>query len=282
VNIRNRALPEGWYPSSGDEIRRLISVWGPEFPPEAESPGITAGVVPHAGWDFCGPVIAEVIGSIGKNPDTVVILGGHNPPGAPILEYSEDSWNLPTGYLYRDTDLAEIINKMLPENMIPRIELPGDNTVEVIIPLLAALYPDVKWAAWRLPADERALLFGDILAEAVMKSGKRVVVIGSTDLTHYGPNYGFKPPESLASPLAWVKERDEKILQALAGFQGRKVLDLAAEERSACSAGAASGAMTFARRFGCSPGKILHYSTSHEIYPSPSFVGYGSIIWGSP
>jgi len=279
VNIRNRALPEGWYPASEDEIRRLISAWGLKLPSEDDSAGVSAGIVPHAGWDFCGPIIAEVLSAIGKAPDTIVVLGGHIPPGGPILEYSEDVWKLPSGNLTRDSELVERVNRLLPAGMVPRAENPGDNTVEVILPLVAVLYPDVKWAAWRLPADENSLLFGDILAEAAMESAKRVVVIGSTDLTHYGPNYGYMPSDSLTAPLDWAKERDGNMLRALAEFQGERVLELAREEQSACSAGAAAGAMTFARKLGCSAGRILHYSTSHDVYPSSSFVGYGSIIW---
>jgi len=282
VNIRNRALPEGWYPSTGEEIRRLISAWGLKLNSGDETDGILAGIVPHAGWDFCGPIIAEVLGTFGKSPDTIVVLGGHNPPGAEIIEYSEDIWNLPSGPLARDSDLVERVNRLLPDSLIPRAENSGDNTVEVILPLIAVLYPDVKWAAWRLPADENSLLFGDILAEAAMESARRVVVIGSTDLTHYGPNYGYMPSDSLTSSLNWVKKNDEKILRALAGFQGEKALELARRDKSACSAGAAAGAMTFARKLGCSAGRILHYSTSHDVYPSSSFVGYGSIIWGLP
>lgn len=281
MNIRNRALPEGWYPSSEGEIRDLISEWEPKYHPRGGLRDIIAGIVPHAGWAFCGSFIAEVLSSFQRNIETIVVLGGHNSPGGPVIEYSEDIWCLPSGDLDRDKVFSERINKSLSEDFSLVSEKSVDNTVEVIMPLIAVMFPYVKWAAWRLPSDEKSIEFGKILASAAKETGRRIAVIGSTDLTHYGPNYGFSPRESLKSPLSWVKDRDSRILKALAGFEGKKALKLAADEHSACSAGAAVGAMAFARSIGCSNGQILNYSTSREIHPSSSFVGYGSIIWGS-
>lgn len=281
VNIRNRALPEGWYPSSEGEIRELLSEWKPKFHSRVGLRDIIAGIVPHAGWVFCGSIIADVLSSFQKNLETIIVLGGHNSPGGPVIEYSEDCWSLPSGDLSRDKGLSERIKVNLPEDISMVGERSVDNTVEVIMPLIAVMYPDVKWAAWRLPSDKSSIEFGKILASTVKETGKRVAVIGSTDLTHYGANYGFTPRESLKSPVTWVKERDSRILRALAELEGKKALELAVEEHSACSAGAAVGAMTFARSLGCSNGQILNYSTSRDVHPSSSFVGYGSIIWES-
>ncbi len=279
LNIRKGALSEGWYPSSDREIQELLSTWKDEKPSFGSGGSTIAGIVPHAGWTFCGSIIADVLLSLQEDLETIVILGGHNPPGGPLIGYYEDAWELPSRMLQRDAELSGQVEMMLPEGFTLLSENSVDNTVEVIIPLAAAMYPDVKWAAWRLPADERAIIFGEKLAEAVMKTGRRTAVIGSTDLTHYGPNYGFSPTDSLDSPSEWMERRDRKILRAFANFEGRRALELAVSEKSACSAGAAAGAMAFAESCGTAAGKILSYSTSRDIYPSSSFVGYGSIIW---
>jgi AmmeMemoRadiSam system protein B len=281
VNIRKRGLPEGWYPSTAVEIRALSNRWESEFRIRAAAQKALAGIVPHAGWTFCGDKIAEVLMSLVKDVETLVILGGHNPPGGSFLEYAEDAWDLPSGRLYRDSELGAAFQRLLPEDFISAADMSTDNTVEVIMPLVATLFPDAQWLAWRLPADKRSIRFGKILAEAVGQTGRRVGVIGSTDLTHYGPNYGFSPSESLDSPEVWVKERDRRILKAVTGFDSERVLELAQSERSACSAGAAVGAMAFAEESGCRKGLLKSYSTSRDIYPSSSFVGYGSVIWES-
>jgi len=280
VNIRRRALPEGWYPSSKEEILRLLSEWRPGFRSKTGFDSVIGGIVPHAGWDYCGFMIAEVINLLQKNLETVVILGGHNPPGGPIIEYKEDLWDLPFGCLERDINLADTVMEKLPSDISIQNEVSADNTVEVVVPLLGVLLPGVKWAAWRLPADINSIIFGGILAETVKDTGKRIAVIGSTDLTHYGSNFGFIPPESIDTPLVWVEKRDRKILETLAGFDAEKTLALASQEKSACSAGGAVGALTFAKTCGSHDGLILNYTTSNAVSPSSSFVGYGSVIWG--
>jgi AmmeMemoRadiSam system protein B len=156
-----------------------------------------------------------------------------------------------------------------------------DNTIEIIMPILAALHPGVRWAAWRVPSDLRALEFGQLAAEAVRSVGRRTAVFGSTDLTHYGYNYGFRPPDSLIDPAGWVEKRDRKFLEALAENQGGKALSLAESERSACSAGGAVAAMAFAEASGLGKGRIRSYATSRDTFRSESFVGYGTVTWDS-
>jgi AmmeMemoRadiSam system protein B len=107
-----------------------------------------------------------------------------------------------------------------------------------------------------------------------------VAVIGSTDLTHYGPNYGFTPQGTGPAALAWVREHnDRRLLDNLLALQHERTLELARRERSACSAGAAVAAARFAELRGSHRGHLLEYATSHDLYPGSSFVGYAAIIF---
>ena len=275
LKIRERTLPAGWYPVNGVEIA--------EYAGSAE-PGngvgnAVAGVSPHAGWAFCGRMIADVVRRLRRDAGTVVVLGGHNPAGMPFFRYDDDAWDLPTGRLRRDVELADAAEEALPEGLDVRPERAVDNTVEVIMPMVASVRPEVSWAAWRVPADEGAIAFGEALADAAKALGRTVAVIGSTDLTHYGPNYGHMPPESLGNPVEWVRERDAAFLDALAREDAREALRLASVEMSACSAGGAVAAMSFARSSGCRTGRLLAYATSRDVHPSSSFVGYGTVVW---
>jgi len=275
LNTRSRCLPEGWYPSSAEEIRHFVR----GIPDEEVRAGASAGMVPHAGWAFCGAMIARTIKCMAKDLHSIVILGGHNPPGGRLIRYDEDAWDFPTTRLYRDVEISDSVNSRLSAEYKPVAESSADNTVEVVLSMVAAILPEVQWAAWRIPSDERSLDFGRVLAETVEKSDKSVVVIGSTDLTHYGPNYGFMPEESRSDPRGWVKKRDYEILRALANFDGIEALEAANKQKSACSAGGAVGAMEYAKVLGTGAGTILDYSLSSDLYPSSSFVAYGSIIW---
>ena len=103
-------------------------------------------------------------------------------------------------------------------------------------------------------------------------------MIGSTDLTHYGPNYDFTPRGTGPDALAWVREHnDRRLLDCLLGLRHNEALELAQRERSACSAGAAVAAARYAELRGAASGRLLEYATSHDRHPGSSFVGYAAI-----
>ena len=56
-------------------------------------------------------------------------------------------------------------------------------------------------------------------------------------------------------------------------------LERALRERSACSAGGALAAVSFARESGIRKGSLVRYATSLEIRPAESFVGYAGILY---
>lgn len=275
LKIRGRSLSDGWYPADKAEVGEYID----SRRHADEEKTAVAGISPHAGWFFCGKMMADVVGSLRDNAEIVVVLGGHNSPGSPFIRYEGDAWDLPTGLLKRDGAFVEAVEVALPSGFDIHPERSMDNTVEVIMPMVAAMKPEAAWAAWRIPADKRAVVFGKTLADTAVSMDRNVVVVGSTDLTHYGPNYGFMPPESLDDPASWVQKRDMAFLNALSSGDAEKALFLAATDMSACSAGGAVAAMSFASVLGCESGRLLKYGTSRDVHLSSSFVGYGTLIW---
>jgi hypothetical protein len=115
---------------------------------------------------------------------------------------------------------------------------------------------------------------------AARAAGIRVAVVGSTDLTHYGPNYGFAPRGSDARAVDWVKNvNDRRFIEALLAMDEAGALARANGERSACSAGGAVAAMAFARESGASRGELIDYRTSRDVFPGESFVGYAAVVY---
>jgi AmmeMemoRadiSam system protein B len=207
--------------------------------------------------------------------ETIVVAGGHDPPGGPLIAYRDDGWRTPGGILERDVELGQWMDR----NMDAVEEMGADNTVEVMMPLIRAVRPDVRWLAWRVPADVRALEFGSQLYEGSLAVGRKVAVLGSTDLTHYGPNYGFTPPESREYPSHWAEKRDRRFIEALTAMDGAEILRLAEKDSTACSAGGAAAAMAYASASGSKNGTLLDYTTSLEKHPGSSFVGYGAVVY---
>jgi len=277
LNIRKRYLPFGWYPETKNEILSEISAMNAQ---KRDFGNAAASVSPHAGWAFCGDKIYTSIKCIPEDTETVIVLGGHIPGGMPYLYYAEDAWELPGGIMEKDYEFAEMVNSIsLLSGLDIRTETNADNTVEVIMPMLQVLFPGVKWSAWRIPADKSAKKFGRILYEASLNMKRKIFVIGSTDLTHFGPSYGFEPDTYGKTPQEWVKENDMEFISYLLNMDADNAVESAEKNKSACSAGAAAAALSYAYYGGSTKGRLISYSTSYSIYPSDSFVGYASILW---
>ncbi|MBN1697320.1 MAG: AmmeMemoRadiSam system protein B [Spirochaetales bacterium] len=274
MNVRQRTLPAGWYPATAEKTKAVIDEYIHARPhPEIKA---LAGITPHAGWDFSGSIACEVIRCLDPDADTIVIVGGHLPPGKNILAASEQGFETPFGILEADIELLLEIKRRIfvKEDAVP------DNTVEVQLPFIKYLLPQSRAVWMRAAPSHIAEELGEVIDKAAQIIGRRVVVIGSTDLTHYGFNYGFLPKGSGKEAFEWVTEvNDKKILDAFIAMDAKAAIGAAREDRSACSVGGAVAAVSFAREKGCKKGRLLRYMTSRDIYPSDSFVGYGGIVF---
>lgn len=285
MSIRRRGLPRGWYPDDPGSVRSLVSSWTGEG--SASPPGRTvSAVAPHAGWAFSGPLAAVAAASLGPGiaagASTLVVFGGHLPPGARPLAAGESAYDSPMGPLTADLELLEALRSSLARDSSVPIGLDEDpdNTVEVLLPIVAALYPGIRVLWLRAPNDESAIALGGALFDAASSLGRGVVCLGSTDLTHYGPNYGFTPKGKGRAAADWVRgTNDRRFIDALLAMDASEALRRGGSERSACSPGAAAAALSFARRAGAVEASLLDYSTSLEVRPDESFVGYAAIAF---
>ncbi|MGD0724670.1 MAG: AmmeMemoRadiSam system protein B [Spirochaetia bacterium] len=274
MRVRRRYLPPGWYPGAEEKAREAIENMERSIKPEPAR-GI-AGIVPHAGWEFSGGLAFEVLSRISRTMDTIVIIGGHLGPADGILCAFEDSYETPFGLVPADLELLAAIRAAVPVTE----DRSADNTVEVQLPFVKYLFPLAKVLGMRASPSLEADRLGKALAEAARGLGRKVGVAGSTDLTHYGSSYGFAPAGSGNRALRWVKEvNDHRIIESLLAMEFDTALERALSERSACSAGGALAALSFARENGVREGKLLRYSTSFDVHPGDSFVGYAGILY---
>ena len=130
------------------------------------------------------------------------------------------------------------------------------------------------------PNDSASLALGEALAVASKSLGRRVACLGSSDLTHYGSDYGFSPKGRGTSAEAWVRgSNDKRFIDAILALDGKEALSRAEAERSACSPGAAAAALAFALAAGASSATLLAYATSLDVRQDDSFVGYAAIAF---
>ncbi len=275
MSVRKRFLPPGWYPSGKEGTLEAIRGMSRGFPAHSAASGI-AGVVPHAGWEFSGSLALEVMSCLSRSIDTIVIIGGHLGPSDGLLCATEDLYETPLGTMRADTELRD----SLARTFRVQEDRCADNSVEVQLPLAKYFFPNACVLGMRASPSEVAVQLGLAIAKAGREKGRSIAIVGSTDLTHYGPNYGFSPAGEGEKARAWVRDvNDRRFLDALAAMDCGAVLELAARERSACSAGGALCAVSFAREMGADKGQLLRYTTSYEVHPAESFVGYAGVLY---
>lgn len=274
---RRSALPNGWYPRDRETITRVLAEWTEGL----KTRGAAAVVSPHAGWSFSGRLSALAIAAL-VGSETIVVVGGHLPQNSPILYARESSFETVCGELPADVELLDALGDELRDSGVPSPHPDEyvDNSVEVLLPMIAALQPEAKILWLRSPPHYGAKELGAALGRASTLLGKKVACVGSTDLTHYGPAYGFMPAGIGEKAEKWVKSvNDKAFIDALLDMNCEVALTHAVKKGSACSAGAAVASLSFAIEVGATEAELLDYATSLDIRQDDSFVGYAAIAF---
>ena len=277
VTLRKAALEGGWYPRDGGELLRLLARWLPE---RVEGKAFAA-LAPHAGWIYSGKLSALAVASL-RPSETIAVVGGHLGFRDPMLCAYEENFETTGGILETDSELRAALIVELRDSGLsaPLEDEEADNSVEVILPLVKALQPQARILWLRCPPRSDSKELGAALGRAAAFLGRKVSCIGSTDLTHYGPAYGFTPAGKGAEAEAWVRRvNDKAFVDALLDMNCESALLVARKHGSACSAGAAAAALGFALEAGATEASLLGYSTSLDVRRAESFVGYAALAF---
>jgi AmmeMemoRadiSam system protein B len=281
MNRRKRALPRGWYPADKKECQREIESylegWSPS--PLQLSQGL-GGIIPHAGWYFSGKLAARVFHTLKlkSKVELVVLYGGHLSPEDFPRAVMEEACETPLGDIEIHTDFVKSLMKRI--DVKKESPTSGDNTIEIQLAMVKYFFPEAKLVAIRSPLSLKADVLGKEVAGVAKEVGLPILAIGSTDLTHYGPNYGFLSKGIGPASVEWVKkENDKGFIDRALKMDAEGLLKHALENDSACSAGAAISAMATSKAMGAEKGILLDYYTSYDIMPDDSFVGYAGILY---
>jgi AmmeMemoRadiSam system protein B len=283
LKTRRATFAGSWYPDSPDACEHEIRYFLKGCDQKTTGPkDVTGGIVPHAGWYFSGKIACQVIHRLVDTdpPDVVVVFGMHLHPKSPNYIMAEGAWETPFGAIPVHTVMAKELMAKYPF----RIETPNnftkDNTVELQLPFIKYFFPDASVLAIGLPPVESSLELARTTVKIATQLGLKMKVIGSTDLTHYGYNYGFMPKGSGPSAFKWVRdENDRRIIDAMLAMDPAEIISQALSHKNACCAGAAAGAVAAAQTLGAKRAETVAYASSHEKSPGDSFVGYVGIVF---
>jgi len=251
---------------------------------------IVGGIVPHAGWVFSGDMAGLVFAAIKqtrKKVDTFIIFGAaHRYLGNRAAVYERGSWMTPLGETAIDEELSDAIVKIDCAQADPDAHR-TEHSIEVQVPFIQHLFDAAKIVPIIVPAGLFAVNLGEQIGGIIAEEkDKHIVCIGSTDLTHYGPQYGFCPAGAGVEGLRWAKEvNDAEFIDLALKMEARKLLETAVEKGNACGPGAAAAVVASAVKLGRTKGVLLGHSHSNEVMKArygrsgSDSVGYAAIVF---
>ena len=283
MNVRKATFAGSWYPDIPEGCEREIKYFLNRAD-DVESPddGWIGGIVPHAGWYFSGNIACNVIHSLKKGtpPDVLIIFGMHLHPNSSNYIMTEGAWETPFGNIEIESDLARALTEQFAFKIETAKHYSNDNTIELQLPFIKYFFPHAKVVPIGVPPAQSSIEIGTAAARIALSLGLKTKIIGSTDLTHYGLNYGFIPEGTGPSAVEWVRNKnDRKVIDHMLSLNPSEVIREARASQSACCSGAVASAISAGKELGATQGKQISYATSYDKSPGDSFVGYVGIVF---
>lgn len=264
ARMREAAVAGRFYPGDPRECQQMLErlLAGIEVSP---APG---ALVPHAGWVFSGRTAAYGWQAIAAyQPETIVIFGAiHTHTRALAGISAADAWETPLGPVPVARDLAL---QLANTGVMTLDDDPhhGEHAIEVQMPFVRHLLPAASVIPIAVQPTAAAETVGNACGEILRDTDRRVALVASTDLTHYGPNFGFEPAGHGIAGLQWAKTvNDRRFLDVVTHMDARALVAEAASHQNACGAGAVAALVAALRTLGHTTCTELDHTTSDEVY----------------
>jgi len=264
--IRQPVAAGSFYPASASQLEAMIDRLVDENAEKQEAIGL---VSPHAGYIYSGPVAGAVISRVNLK-DTVVIIGpNHTGRGKPFSIMTEGTWRTPLGNVEIDAELGRQIlvgSSYLQEDHLAH---QYEHSIEVQVPFLQYFQSDVRIVpiviAYGSEASYREI--GEEIAAAVREVGRDVLIIASSDMTHYEPH-------------EVAREKDARAIEAILELDGEELLQRVQKlDISMCGYAPTVALISAARELGAKGAELVRYQTSGDTSGDySSVVGYAGII----
>lgn len=255
-----------FYPASPEQLRNEL---GQLIPCGKEKKRALGVIAPHAGYVYSGAIAGQAFGAI-QVPATVLVIGpNHHGNGDPAALAPPGRWLTPLGPVGINGRLNDLIITHAPLVHLDALAHRFEHSLEVQLPFLQVLRSDISCSALCLGHGNFGLLeqIGRGIATAIRAYGDDVLIVASSDMTHY---------ESAAS----AHRKDNLALERVLALDPRGLLQVCRSEGiSMCGAVAAAVMLVAAKELGAAEAQLLAYATSGDVTGDNSqVVGYAAVL----
>jgi len=280
MQTRNPIVAGAFYPDNVEKLKEMIKNFLKKTKPERRK---TIGIVaPHAGYVYCGKTAAAVYNSVAHDFDTVVLLGP-NHGGRGEVTTSLESWKTPLGSLKPDEDFVKEISRdsIILEDSRSHWE---EHSIEVQLPWLQYRFEDFKI----VPISINPVYFdldtcreiGTKISEVATYLRRKILMVASSDFTHYGAAYGYEPFKGNEREIIEkIKKLDMEVIENILKIKPVDVIKICEEKKmTICGYGAIAAMLFAAKDLGAKKAELIDYSTSFDVSRDVSaVVGYAGI-----
>lgn len=228
-------------------------------------------VVPHAGYEYSGPVAGSVYGAIEPPKRFVVIGPNHSGFGFPISIEDSGAWKTPLGEAVIDEILAAGI---LAKSQNVKVSYDAhrlEHSVEVQLPFLQEIAGNnLSFVPMAMKGIRDTSVYREVglaMADTMKSIGEEVLIVASTDFTHY-------------EPLSVAETLDKLAIDAIIDLDPELLLQTVYENGiSMCGVGPVAAMLYAVIELGAKKAELIKYATSADsTMDTSSVVGYGGLV----
>jgi MEMO1 family protein len=275
---RKPAVAGYFYPAEPSVLRaameRLLA-------PPVDTQPVKAVVSPHAGIQYSGAVAGAVYAYL-RVPEVFLLLGpNHAGLGPPMALNTEGEWETPLGTVSIDDELAAALIEAAPRIQEDSVAHAREHALEVQLPFLQAIgtaFRIVPLLLGLLSYDVCAEL-GHAIARTVHGTGRSVVIIASTDMTHCGRSYRHLPPAGMTAH-AFACQEDRYAVERIVALDPLGLYRVVRERNiTMCGFIPTTVALLACQELGATSATLVRYTTSGEVSGDrDTAVGYAGVL----
>ncbi len=196
---RHPAVAGRFYPATAEAIRSDLDrcFTGRRF--SGEEPA-RAVMLPHAGWIFCGDLIAGALARV-RVPEIAIVIGPkHTPYGADWSVSASGAWEWPGGRIEVAEEWADFLVAHCPGLVRETEAHREEHGCEVLLPFLHRRNPFVRVVPVAIGAADYEDLAPLAAALAALREelGERLLLVISSDMNHFADEVENRRRDALA------------------------------------------------------------------------------------
>ncbi|MBN2135267.1 MAG: AmmeMemoRadiSam system protein B [Acidobacteria bacterium] len=265
--IRKAAWGGKFYPGVNTTLTKMLQDLCPEGEAKTNAKAI---VVPHAGYIYSGAVAGAVYSRVNLPSRFIILSPNHWEGMTRISTDTSSEWETTFGNVKIDTEIREKLlekTNLVDEN--PRVHL-KEHAIEVHLPFLQYLKGnDFTFLPISLIEPGYAALqeLGTVLAEIIKESSDDIMIIASTDMSHY-------------ISAAEAEQMDMKAIKEILALNPEGLHDIVRKNGiTMCGMPATVIALVASKILGAEKADLVKYTNSGEVSGDyDQVVGYAGVI----